>query len=77
MIDPREHLECIARMAAEITAALDRGEVPATCDARVLAWNAQALAEYVRRTNLAALRERTEAEDKASQVAIDADGRRL
>lgn len=77
MIDPREHLECITRMAAEITASLDRGEVPNMSDARVLAWNSQVLAEEIKRLNLAALRERTAAEDKASQFAVDADGRRL
>lgn len=69
MIDPHEHLECIARTHAEITAALDRGEVPAMCDARVLAWNSQVLAEEIRRLNIAALRERTAEADKASQVA--------
>jgi hypothetical protein len=69
MIDPREHLEVITRMAAEITAALDRGEVPSQSDARVLAWNAQVLAEHVKRVNLASIGARSSEADKASQFA--------
>lgn len=72
MIDPREHLEIIKRLAAEITSALDRGEVPSMSDGKVLLRNAQYLSEEINRRFVESLRKqatRTDAEDRASQFA--------
>ncbi len=69
MIDPREHLEIITRMAAEITAALDRGENPFPSDSKQLARAAQVLHEELKRRLFASIQERTPEQDKASQFA--------
>jgi hypothetical protein len=77
MIDPREHLECITRLAAEIKAALDRGDLPFVADAKLIQQEAAILELEFRRMAIAALPVRTAAEDKASQYAMDGEGNRL
>lgn len=77
MIDPREHLASVARFVAEITAALDRGDVPSLADARLLRANAEVIELEVGRRVLESLPWRTPEQNKASQFAVDANGRRL
>ena len=76
MIDPREHLERLVQHATEMLATLDRGETLLIGDGRLLARRAQIIDEEVCHRAIARLKERTAAEDKASQFATK-EGERL
>jgi len=69
----RKHLAEIQAIAAEMTAALDRGELPALFDANILEYRAQALAVSVRSAFVESLvgTERTPDEDKAAQRYVE------
>lgn len=71
--DMRKHLAEIQAIAADVEAALNRGELPTVFDANILEFRAQALAVSVRNAFIASLvgHKRTPEEDRASQRYIE------
>lgn len=70
----RKHLAEIKAIAADIEAALDRGELATIFDANIIEYNAQALAVGIRAAfieSIVAAGERTATEDKAAQQFIE------
>lgn len=69
----RKHLAEIQAIAADVEAALNRGELPTIFDANILEFRAQALAVLVRNAFIGSLvgHERTPEEDRASQRYIE------
>ncbi len=70
----RKHLAEIKAIAADIEAALDRGELPTIFDANIIEYRAQALATNVRNAfveSLASVPERTAEQDRSSQLFIE------
>lgn len=69
----RKHLAEIQAIASDMTAALDRGELPTIFDANILEYRAQALAVLIRNAFIASLVEvpSGSAEDQAAQRFVE------